>query len=300
VNLNQLKNLIKIANKLDRVGETREATKLDSVIKKISEDMFGESYPDFEDLEYGQDFEEPQHSSDLVEFSEFNTSLGDAYRKYNGLRADSWYHPDNMFDLQNPMSKFDPGASLISQWDNLMEARSTNRAVEVFLNKLHKAWWDLKYGKYGESLLEEGYSETFPEALDNAKLKPSVSDLAGDPNIRTIQDILGINASGEWDQETKFAVRKFLDRNQSLLYHEDYPAEKYAVSIMMYGPMGFRVRNSDQPEITGNSYGDWASLISALDESYRRESSMLEELGSRASMNNLFSGLSSYKGFVRR
>jgi len=136
--------------------------------------------------------------------------------------------------------------------------------------------------------------------LDNAKLKPSVSDLTGDPNIRTIQDILGINASGEWDQETKFAVRNFLDRNQSLLYHEDYPAEKYAVSIMMYGPMGFRVRNSNQPEITGNSYGDWASLISALDESYRRESSMLEELGSRASMNNLFSGLSSYKGFVRR
>lgn len=293
-----LKTLIDVANKLDAVGENKEASALDFFIKKVAQDLFDdydlgeEAYPTSPAHGIFAD-KEPSSSEELASRGNFGAmTLGEAYDKYSGLIFSDYITLEDKFSERGQMPDFDPNGLLVDQWDDLMAVRDENRTVAIFLRKLHRVW-----GELGESQIDEVPAAEEPGI---ARTNLSKKQESGDQNVLRIQEIVGADSTGEWDHQTRVATKRFLEERDSLLFHPDIPADKYVFSIMMSGPRGFEVRNSDAGMINGTRLSDWRKLVEALDEGYRYQTSSLEDLKESPAMDKLSSDLSSYKGFVRR
>jgi hypothetical protein len=294
----QLKTLTGVVKKLYAVGERKEASILNSFIKKVAQDLFDDSsleeeyYPTSPAHGIFAD-KEPSSSEELASRGDFAAmTLGDAYERYSGLVFPEHVTLEDKFSQRGQMYDFNPDGLLVDQWDDLMAVRNENKTVAYFLRKLHRAWEEL-----GESQIDE---VPVGEELGLARTNLSKKQESGDQNVLRIQEIVGANSTGDWDHQTRVATKRFLEERDSLLFHPDIPADKYVFSIMMSGPRGFEVRNSDTGMINGNRLSDWRMLVEALDEGYRYQTSSLEDLRESPAMDKLSSDFSSYKGLVRR
>ena len=160
-------------------------------------------------------------------------TLGDAYEKYSGLVFPEHITTEDKFSERGQMPDFNPDGLLVDQWDDLMAVRNENKTVAYFLRKLHRVW-----GELGESQIDEVAVMQSPDlARTNLSKKQ-----AGAQNVLRIQELVGADSTGVWDQQTPeaAAMQRYpvsFGRNEIVFYFTQI-FRQTNMSGLMSGPRG--------------------------------------------------------------